>query len=425
MTVEGGWDSYAPNEKPSTVIGNWDYKLTVFLDEMKSLNQRTEIIGKAGVYNLISPHKDWNADVIAAKSFVNITKRGLALQFESAIMEPYEDMLELRNPTPQPTELTQCQYPRDGHLYNIIVDDGVLGSKYLCSPASGRWVQLWYADVNNGREQWRLTERDNFWWLINERGVTGEWDSHRRRYLSVSDETGNYGDLLPFDDGSGRQRWIISDAPGDGPFCHISIAGGVTSDGVLLNVIPDGSKVNLSNVDDGSGRQRWRFVEIEYNSVGAHADNVELDESTPLLGERRPSKQATMKPTEKPIKKPSKKHNKKMMTKPILKPTRKPTPRLTTTEAGSTTTSSTGSMVMGSFDPNDIRNVEEPMNGNWSHWYQLHYYDLVVICLSILVVFCTVNLCLTRQQRERTPYGVVSHFDTESECDVEAMPMVQ
>ena len=161
------------------------------------------------------------------------------------------------------------------------------------------------------------------------------------------------------------------------------------------------------------------------SAVSDLADNVELEESTPMLGKRRQSKQATMKHAEKPTKKPSKKHTKKMVTKPTLRPTRKPTPRPTTTEPGHTTTSSAGAMVMDSFDPNDIRNVEEPMNGNWSHWYQLHYYDLVVICLSMLVVFCTVNLCLTLQQREQTPYGVVSHFDTESECDVAAIPIVQ
>ena len=91
--VEGGWDQYAPNEKPSTAIRNWDNKLTVFLTEMHRLNQRTEIIGKAGVYNQIHQNIYWNVDVMTAKSFVNITKTGLALQFERAIMEPYEKML--------------------------------------------------------------------------------------------------------------------------------------------------------------------------------------------------------------------------------------------------------------------------------------------------------------------------------------------
>ena len=117
LTVEGGWDQYAPNEKPLNVIANWDYKLTVFLNEMKSFNQRTEIIGKAGVYNLIE--KKWNATVMTAKSFVNITKRGLALQFDSAIMKPYQDMIDhhhatkplkdMGNPEPCNECLTECQ----------------------------------------------------------------------------------------------------------------------------------------------------------------------------------------------------------------------------------------------------------------------------------------------------------------------------
>ena len=100
-TVEGGWDQYAPHEKPSNVIGRWDYKLTVFLNEMKSLNQRTEIIGKAGVYNLIEKDKKWNATVMKAESFVNITKRGLAQQFEKFIMDPYENMLGHHHATPK------------------------------------------------------------------------------------------------------------------------------------------------------------------------------------------------------------------------------------------------------------------------------------------------------------------------------------
>ena len=102
LIVEGGWDQYAPDEKPWLAIGNWDNKLTQLSEQMKSLNQRKEIIDKAGVYNLISPHKDWMADVMEARSFVNLTKRGMTIQFESAIMDPYEIMLAAREPTPAP-----------------------------------------------------------------------------------------------------------------------------------------------------------------------------------------------------------------------------------------------------------------------------------------------------------------------------------
>ena len=70
---------------------------------MESLNQRTEIIDKAGVYNQIYQDKKWNADVMEAKSFVDITKSGLSLQFKRAIMDPYQAMLDHRDATPNPT----------------------------------------------------------------------------------------------------------------------------------------------------------------------------------------------------------------------------------------------------------------------------------------------------------------------------------
>merc|ERR1712154_475351 len=79
------------------------------------------------------------------------------------------------------------------------------------------------------------------------------------------------------------------------------------------------------------------------------------------------------------------------------------------------------SMAMGPFDPNGIRNVEEPMNGNWS--YQLHSYDVVICLLAALNVLCAVNLCVTVRQRQQSQYVAVKHFDTESERDA-AMPMV-
>ena len=81
------------------------------------------------------------------------------------------------------------------------------------------------------------------------------------------------------------------------------------------------------------------------------------------------------------------------------------------------------SMAMGPFDPNGIRNVEEPMKGNWS--YQLHYYDVVICLLAALNVLCAVNLCVTVRQRQQAQYVAVKHFDTESERDVEAIPMIQ
>ena len=65
------------------------------------LNTRTEYIDKAKIYNA-AQQNDWNVDVMTAKSFLDITARGLERQFEDAIMKPYNEMLEKRV-TPTPT----------------------------------------------------------------------------------------------------------------------------------------------------------------------------------------------------------------------------------------------------------------------------------------------------------------------------------
>ena len=84
-------------------------------------------------------------------------------------------------------------------------------------------------------------------------------------------------------------------------------------------------------------------------------------------------------------------------------------------------------MLVNAFDTDDHYDpiVEDPANESWSNWYLIHYYDLVTVLMAALVVLCAVHLCVTVRQRQQAPYGVVKQFDTESERDVEAMPMIQ
>lgn len=89
-----------------------------------------------------------------------------------------------------------------------------------------------------------------------------------------------------------------------------------------------------------------------------------------------------------------------------------------------------GVMMMDQFQadnvPNDVSIEEHPMDWNWAAWYQLHYYDLVVILYSVLVILCIVNLCATVRKRQQSHYDVVTmNVECESDCDVEAMPIVQ
>ena len=59
------------------------------------LNTRIELIDKAKIYNA-ALQNDWDVDVMTAKSFMDITARGLERQFEDAIMKPYNEMLANR-----------------------------------------------------------------------------------------------------------------------------------------------------------------------------------------------------------------------------------------------------------------------------------------------------------------------------------------
>ena len=102
MIVEKGWRLYAPDEEPWETLGDWDSKLVEFEKEMSLLNRRTAIIEKAKIYNAIEGSY-WNADVMTAESFLDVSARGLARQFQTAIMKPYEEMLEREQVTPNPT----------------------------------------------------------------------------------------------------------------------------------------------------------------------------------------------------------------------------------------------------------------------------------------------------------------------------------
>jgi hypothetical protein len=88
-----------------------------------------------------------------------------------------------------------------------------------------------------------------------------------QKYLSCQDCSGwSKVDLYYEDDGSGRQRWVLSPAPsGLANTYTITVAGGRdASCGIYLST---GSQctdtyVNLWTSDDGSGRQEWTLVPV-------------------------------------------------------------------------------------------------------------------------------------------------------------------
>ncbi len=77
------------------------------------------------------------------------------------------------------------------------------------------------------------------------------------KFLSTT-RKGDIVDLYPIDDNSGRQKWnIIKKMDFGVPYYHIMISGGVRGSKRYLSSTNNGGKIDLHNRDDGSGRQRW------------------------------------------------------------------------------------------------------------------------------------------------------------------------
>lgn len=90
----------------------------------------------------------------------------------------------------------------------------------------------------------------------------------QRRVLSCSDCGDDYVDLFERDDGSGRQRWLVSDVAGSpGEYTLLGFGGrdgcvdesGVQGSCWFLSAFERGAEVNMWHEDDASGRQRWVF----------------------------------------------------------------------------------------------------------------------------------------------------------------------
>ena len=94
--VKKQWDkSETPGHPmPSDTIRQWERRLSLLNDELLKLKTKDLLIAKSAEYQAILHTKPWDADVLTAGSFVELTLSGLEDQFAEAIMEPYEDMLE-------------------------------------------------------------------------------------------------------------------------------------------------------------------------------------------------------------------------------------------------------------------------------------------------------------------------------------------
>lgn len=144
-------------------------------------------------------------------------------------------------------------------MHNLQVLRGLSGNRSLLSARTdGSAVDLWHADDNSGRQQWKLipvTGLRNVYNIALTSGISATIG-----YLNCSPE-GDKVDLIDRDDGSDRQQWELIPVP-DSPTCStylIRVRGGVVAQQRYLSCRPDGSAVELVIEDDGSGRQRWQL----------------------------------------------------------------------------------------------------------------------------------------------------------------------
>jgi len=110
--VEQEWRSLSA-DTVSTVRstwGDWEFRLLALREEMAVINNINDVIDGSNAYMAISATKDWDADVLEAQSFIEITATGLENQFEVAIIEPYNDMLESLTTTTMPPDGDVCEY---------------------------------------------------------------------------------------------------------------------------------------------------------------------------------------------------------------------------------------------------------------------------------------------------------------------------
>jgi len=165
---------------------------------------------------------------------------------------------------------TQVEEAPDFDGYHIKIAGGVKNErKYLSVESLGTDTDLWYEDDGSGRQMWiiancTMSGCDNGEMWIKVFGGVTDW-SAESSFLSVGAHTDGVF-LYDHDDGSGRQRWLISPCEGCGPDeVNIKVAGG-TYKGLMdwdvpvyLSTSKSGNSIDVHWEDDASGRQRWKL----------------------------------------------------------------------------------------------------------------------------------------------------------------------
>lgn len=143
--------------------------------------------------------------------------------------------------------------------FNLQVLRGLSSNRSILSCRSDGLVDLWNQDDGSGRQRWLVTQiqgqASNVYTVATYKGT-----DPGKAFLGVAADNETV-ELQASDDGSGRQRWAL--VPVDSVASGLEIPSyylleSVLRTGLCLSCTEDGTRVDLWD-DDGSGRQRWQI----------------------------------------------------------------------------------------------------------------------------------------------------------------------
>lgn len=160
------------------------------------------------------------------------------------------------NPTPPPSLWNVYQVEAWTTIQTWRPSNQLLNTRlgnYLSTVPGGNSFDLFFEDDGSGRQRFIFTKGAGNWYTIHIYGGCVP----NARYLS-STQDGDRVFLIGEDSGSGLERWSVERGKDEAEvWYYIRVLGSTTGGSSLLSASPRGDKVSLVPRDDGSGRQRW------------------------------------------------------------------------------------------------------------------------------------------------------------------------
>jgi len=158
-------------------------------------------------------------------------------------------------PSPPPKEPPM---PVSGATYTLQPINGLSSPRHLlsCWQDASR-CDMWTSDDGSGRQRWVFNRLSDGSYTM--KAANGVSDA-KRHYLSCSAD-GTAVNLW-WDDESGRQHWIFTPVSGHANTYLITAQRGLSSARRYLSCVANGTSTDLWTSDDGSGRQRWALTQV-------------------------------------------------------------------------------------------------------------------------------------------------------------------